>query len=326
VTLRSSTRSQSSAVHPAGVAYSRVVPHRRTRPERVVLLVAAVLLVIASTPALASAEPKTVLVAGDIAQGIPSSGEELTARLIDRHTGLVMTAGDNAYDDGTLAEFKAYYEPTWGRFLARTRPTPGNHDYNTPGAKGYFDYFRWRAGPDRRGFYALKVGDWRIYALDSEACEREVGCGPGSPQYTWLKRKLAQHEARCSMAVFHTPLFSSGLHGNEPRVLPLVRLLYRSGAELIINGHEHDYERMAPARPSGQIDRKKGVQQIIVGTGGAPLRAKGRNTVAHSRVFSDDAWGVLRLRLRQGSYTWKFLPVEGETFTDQGERRCHGKP
>ena len=295
------------------------------RPRLFFVLIMLVVLVVAAAGPV-SAEPRIVLVAGDIAKGTAASGEEQTARLVERRKGLVMTVGDNAYEDGTLAEFYEHYEPTWGRFKNRTRPTLGNHDYYSPGAQGYFDYFGWRAGPRGRGYYSLKQGNWRIYALDSEVCETDVGCGPGSPQYRWLKRKLAKHNAFCSMAVFHTPLFSSGMHGNEARVRPLVQLLYKAGAELILNGHEHDYERFAPARPSGKTDRKKGVQQIIVGTGGAPLRAKGPKRVAHSQVFSAEAWGVLKLGLRKRSYTWKFVPVEGETFTDKGERRCHGKP
>lgn len=299
------------------------------RSNHVRLVALPILVAISLVAAIAgptAAKPRNVLIAGDIAKGTADSGEALTARLIESRKGLVITAGDNAYDSGTLAEFEAYYEPTWGRFLNRTRATPGNHEYYTPGARGYYDYFGWRAGPDRRGYYSFKVGSWRIYALDSEACETSVGCGPGSPQFTWLKQKLARHGARCSMAVFHTPLFSSGYHGNEPRVRPLYRLLYKAGAELIVNGHEHDYERLAPARPDGTVDRKKGVQQIIAGTGGAPLRAKGAREARHSRVFSDEAWGVLKVQLRKRSYTWKFLPVEGETFTDRGTRRCHGKP
>ena len=295
------------------------------RPRLFFVLIMLVVLVVAAAGPV-SAEPRIVLVAGDIAKGTAASGEEQTARLVERRKGLVMTVGDNAYEDGTLAEFYEHYEPTWGRFMNRTRPTPGNHDYYSPGAQGYFDYFGWRAGPRRRGYYSLKQGNWWIYALDSEVCETDVGCGPGSPQYRWLKRKLAKDNAFCSMAVFHTPLYSSGMHGNEPRVRPLVKLLYKAGAELIVNGHEHDYERFAPARPWGKTDWKKGVQQIIVGTGGAPLRARGPKKVTHSRVFSAKAWGVLKLGLSRKSYTWKFLPVEGETFTDKGERRCHGRP
>ncbi len=290
-----------------------------------VLLLSLVLLG-AVTAGPAAAEPRTVLIAGDIAYGTAGSGEALTARLVERHGGLVITAGDNAYQKGTRAEFESYYAPTWGRFLFRTRATPGNHEYKTPGAAGYYDYFRWRAGPDRRGYYSMKVGNWRVYALNSETCKTAEGCGPGSPQYTWLRKSLASHGAFCSMAVFHTPRFSSGYHGDDKRVRPLYKLLHKAGAELIVTGHEHNYERMAPTRPDGTIDWKKGVQQIIVGTGGAPLRPEGAAKAPQSRVFSDDAWGVLRLRLFKSSWSWKFLPVEGETFTDKGSRKCHGKP
>ena len=263
------------------MAYRLAVSISSTAPVRVFAMLATLTLLVAATIAPAAAEPRIVYIAGDIAKGTADSGEELTARLIESRQGLVITAGDNVYENGTLTQFRTLYDPTWGRFTNRTRPTPGNHEYYTPGARGYFDYFGWRAGKGTRGYYSLKVGNWRIYALNSEVCETKVGCGPGSPQYRWLKRKLAKHNAFCSMAVFHTPLYSSGRHGNEPRVRPLVQLLYRSGAELIVNGHEHDYERLAPARPWGKIDRRKGVQQIIAGTGGAPLRPEGAKKAAH---------------------------------------------
>ncbi len=299
---------------------------RTTVPTRVLIMFAALAVLVAATAGPAAAKPETVFVAGDIANGTADSGEAQTARLIESRQGLAITAGDNAYPSGTLAQFRTNYQPTWGRFKNRTRPTLGNHEYHTSGAQGYFDYFGWRAGPGTRGYYSLKLGKWRVYLLNSEICKTDVGCQPGTSQYKWLKQTLAKQKAQCSMAVFHTPLHSSGLHGNEPRVRPLVKLLYKSGAELIVNGHEHNYERFAPARPSGVIDRQKGVQQIVAGTGGAPLRPKGARVAAHSRVYSDDAWGVLRLSLRKKSYSWKFLPVEGEAFSDAGERRCHGKP
>lgn len=303
-----------------------MMPARSTSRARLPALALSLLALVLAGSGIASAEPRSVLLAGDIGFDGPSSGAPLTAALVEARRGVVITAGDNVYPSGTRAEFQTWYQPTWGRFKGRTRPTPGNHDYYTPGAAGYFDYFGWRAGPGRRGYYSFKVGDWRVYALDSEACKTTTGCKAGSPQHTWLKRALARHGARCSLAVWHTPRYSSGEHGSEPAVAPLYRLLFAAGAEIIVNGHDHDYERMAPARPTGRVDRKHGVQQFVVGTGGAPLRARGDGSVAHSRAFQSAAWGVLRLWLRKDSYRWTFVPVDGETYTDTGERRCHGRP
>ena len=270
------------------------------------------------------AKPKAILVAGDIAAGTMTSQEAATAALIERRSGLVMTAGDNVQQDGTYQEFLAYYHPTWGQFKGRTRPTPGNHDYDTPGAVGYFRYFGERGGPHERGYYTLKVGGWRVFALNSDACK--VGCGPGNAQYTWLKARLAESRDRCTLAVWHHPRFSSGFHGDDPMVAPLVRLLYKHGAEIIVNGHDHDYERLAPARPSGEVDAKFGIRQFIVGTGGAEMRGEGAQAAAHSRVFQSTDWGVLKLTLEGGSYSWRFLPIAGQTFEDQGDGTCHGKP
>jgi hypothetical protein len=290
---------------------------------------AALLLLSAAVPA--TARSATILIAGDIAEGAALSQEAATADLVAARGGIVMTAGDNAYPDGSPADFQTRYHPTCGRFKARTRPTPGNHDYETPRGEGYFDYFGGRAGPRLpngrgRGYYAFHAGSWLVLALDSEACLRSVGCGSGSPQHTWLKRVLRRESARCTMAVWHTPLFSSGLHGDQPLVRPLVRLLYDHGAEIIINGHDHDYERMAPARPDGAIDSRFGLRQFIVGTGGAVLREEGAAAVPHRRVFQATAHGVLRLRLNDRGYSWSFLPIEGASFADSGSGRCHGKP
>ena len=298
--------------------------------RRMVIPVAALYLVMtAALPALAG--PTTILIAGDIAQGSTGSQESATANLVAGRSGLVMTAGDNAYPDGTYAEFLAHYDPTWGRFRKRTRPTPGNHDYQTARAAGYFRYFGWRAGPrlpngNGRGYYAFSAGSWLVLALDSEACYRSQGCRRGSPEYRWLAQKLASSEKRCAMAVWHRPPFSSGYHGDQSNVRPLLRVLYRHGVEILVNGHDHDYERMAPARPDGEIDAGFGVRQFVVGTGGADLRPQGPDVVPHSRVFQSTDHGVLRLKLRKDGYDWTFLPIEGRTFEDRGSGRCHGKP
>jgi hypothetical protein len=287
---------------------------------------AAIVVALALPSATAGGDVTTVLLAGDIADGTPESREADTAALVAARRGLVVTTGDNAYDSGTYEEFLTKYDPTWGRFLERTRATPGNHEYFTPGAAGYFRYFGERAGPAGRGYHTFRAGTWRVVSLDSESCKAAGGCGPGTAQHTWLKRLLARTTERCTLAVWHSPRFSSGYHGDEPRVAPLLELLYRDGAEIVVNGHEHWYERLAPARPDGRVDGRHGIRQFVVGTGGAELRGPGDRTAAHSRVFEARTWGVLQLRLHEDSYAWRFLPVAGQTFTDAGSGRCHGRP
>ena len=236
-----------------------------------------------------------------------------------------MTAGDNVYDLGTDEEFEKCYDPTWGRVLERTRPVPGNHDYGTAGAAGYFRYFGRRAGPVGRGWYAFDHGTWRIYALDSD-CELTGQCRRGSSQYRWLQGDLAKHPRRCVMAVLHHPSFSSGPHGNSRLTMPLLNLLYRAGAELVVNGHDHIYERFAPARPWGGRSAAHGMRQFIVGTGGAPLydwKPDGRP--AHSVVRQNEVHGVLRLDLRWDGYAWRFVPVAGGRFEDAGTGTCHAR-
>jgi alkaline phosphatase len=284
-----------------------------------------------TTPGIVRGGPRVILVAGDIAKGTPTSQEHATADLVAARSGLVMTAGDNAYESGTLEEFRTFYHPSWGRFLDRTRATLGNHEYRTPGAAGYFAYFGWRAGPRRAdgsgvGYYAFKHGPWLVLALDSETCRRKPGCGPRSAQHRWLRRKLAEVPARCSLAVWHRPPYSSGVQSNDRHVLPLLRVLYENGVDILVNGHDHHYERFAPARPDGTRDRRFGVRQFIVGTGGAPLRPRGSDVPAHSEVFGSDVHGVLKLTLRHGRYDWQFLPVTEGAFSDSGSGRCHGEP
>lgn len=268
-----------------------------------------------------------IIIAGDIAEcddGDP--GERQTAALVEQLSGIVVTAGDNVYAKGTLAEFRDCYGPTWGSFLDRTRPTPGNHDYYTPNASGYFEYFGDRAGPSGRGYYAFAAASWRVYSLNGGFCMTEEGCGPGTAQYEWLEEQLTARPTECVLAVWHEPRFSSGRHGPNPEVDPLVRLLYREGAELVVNGHDHSYERFAPARPNGQVDRQHGLRQFISGSGGADHYVRGDQASPHSEVFDNTSYGVLRLKLKPGSYDWDFIPVEGSDFTDAGSGNCHGNP
>ncbi|CAN5644658.1 hypothetical protein BH23CHL8_BH23CHL8_07480 [soil metagenome] len=265
---------------------------------------------------------RILLVAGSIG-GCAWSGDSSTASLIASRRGLVMTGGDHAFQRGSRRQFRACYGPTWGRFRDRTRPVPGDRDHATAGGAGYFGYFGRRAGPVGRGYYAFDYGAWRVYALDTE-CQR-AGCRKGSAQHRWLATDLATHPTHCVLTVMHRPLFSSGPSGDSDATRPLVALLYRSGAEVIVNGHDRIYERLAPARPRGTIDREEGIRQFIVGTGGAPLHGFGSRRPPHSRVRQDSAHGILKLVLRADGYTWRYIPVSG-AFTDRGRSRCHESP
>jgi hypothetical protein len=257
--------------------------------------------------------------AGDIAS-CSSSGDEATAKLLDGISGTVFTTGDNAYPDGTAAQFRDCYGPSWGRHKDRTRPSVGNHEYDTPGAAGYFDYFGTKAGPRGKGYYSYDRGEWHIVVLNS-MCEKVGGCHEGSAQETWLKADLAAHPNRCTLAYFHEPLFSSG--SASSRVRPFWRALYRANAEVVLGGHIHAYERFRPMEPDGDYNPSRGIREFVVGTGGASHNRPFDTVAANSVSRKTDAYGVLKLTLHAGSYEWKFVPVAGETFTDSGTASCH---
>ncbi|HEU5204534.1 MAG TPA: metallophosphoesterase, partial [Candidatus Limnocylindrales bacterium] len=190
----------------------------------------------------------------------------------------------------------------------------------TSGASGYLAYFGARAAPAGTTWYAYDLGTWRIYALDSNCFV--VGCDPGGAQYEWLQADLAANPRPCVLAYWHHPRFSSGQHGNDAEVAPFWDALYAAGAEVIVNGHDHDYERFAPLAPSGEADPERGIRQIVAGTGGAALRDFDEED-PNSEVRQASTYGVLRLDLHRGSYDWQFIPVAGGSFTDQGSGTCH---
>jgi acid phosphatase type 7 len=264
-----------------------------------------------------SSGPVGVLVgAGDIAIcGTANQGAVSTGRLLDRIAGTVFTAGDNAYYSGTTAQFQNCYGPTWGRHLARTRPSPGNHEYDS-GGSGYFNYFGEKAGPAGLGYYTYTLGSWRIVSLNSE-----IPSGPGSAQGEWLREELSTRRSACTAVYWHRPLFSSGTIGDNPDMRDLWRILYEFGADVVINGHDHLYERFAPQDPEGHADFAHGIREFIIGTGGAPITGVSRlHTNSEMRAT---VWGVAVFTLFDHSYEWRFVPVGDGEFEDSGSSACH---
>ncbi|MDB5959980.1 MAG: Alkaline phosphatase [Massilia sp.] len=293
---------------------------RRAR-RAITLLVAAAALAWAD----AGAQSVTVLAAGDIAncgtQPPQYSGAFQTAALIDialaqDPSARLLALGDLTYPRGRLAEFTGCYQATWGRFKARTYPTPGNHEYATPKAAGYFTYFGAQAGA---GHYAFTLGAWRLISLDSN-----LDAAGNAAQLAWLKQELATTPARCTLAYWHHPMYSSGMKGVDPRMRPAWELLMAAGAELVLAGHDHLYERFAPQDGNGRLDTARGIRQFVVGTGGAfptPLLLP----LPNSEARDSNHMGVLRLVLRADGYDWAFLPVGADALfkPDRGSAPCH---
>lgn len=258
--------------------------------------------------------------AGDIASS--GDGDSATADLLDGIPGTVFTAGDDAYPSGRAADFAAFYEPTWGRHKARTRPVPGNHEYRTRGAAGYFGYFGAAAGDPDKGYYSYDLGAWHVVALNSN-CREVGGCDAGSPQERWLRADLAASAKPCTLAYWHHPRFTSGAdHAPDTSVGPLVRALYDNDAEVVVTGHNHQYERFAPMDPRGRLDEARGIRHFVAGTGGAAFYRFG-TILPNSEVRDNGTFGVLKFTLHKDSYTWEFVPEAGGTFTDSGTTSCH---
>ncbi|HEX6685614.1 MAG TPA: metallophosphoesterase [Candidatus Limnocylindrales bacterium] len=254
--------------------------------------------------------------AGDIANS--GSADSATANLLDGIPGTIFTAGDNAYPDGSASNFTTYYEPTWGRHKARTRPSPGNHDYVTAGASAYYNYFGVNAGPSGRGYYSYDLGNWHIVSLNSE-----VSMATGSAQEQWLRQDLAASTKPCTLAYWHRPRFTSGsLHAPSTATGPLVQALYEFNAEVIVTGHNHHYERFAPMNPGGTLDNTRGIRHFVAGMAGAGFYTFG-TIQPNSQARNNDTNGVLKFTLHSDGYTWQFVPVAGKTYTDSGTTACH---
>jgi hypothetical protein len=260
-----------------------------------------------------------LIAAGDIADcNLP--GDEATAVLVARMRGTVATLGDNAYEDGKPEEFASCYAPSWGQFKARTKPAPGNHEYHTDDAEGYFEYFGAAAGDPDEGYYSYELGRWHVIVINSN-CDEVGGCGEGSPQERWLRNDLREHPARCTLAYWHHARFSSGGHPNADDMEPIWQALYDAGADVVLSSHAHIYERFAPQTPQGEPDRRRGIRQFTVGTGGRTLHPL-FDTKPNSEVRNNKTFGVLSLTMRPTGYDWRFVPASG-SFSDRGTDICH---
>lgn len=271
---------------------------------------------------LAQTTDPVLVGAGDITN-CNRTQDEATAQLLDGIAGTVFTLGDNAYPNGTLTQFDNCYGPTWGRHKDRTRPSPGNHDYHTAGATGYYTYLGAAASPldtnctsNCKGYYSYPLGDWHIIVLNSE-----IDHDAGSAQEQWLRADLAANQSICTLAYWHKPRFSSGQHGNNSTVQPFWQALYDYEADVVLNGHDHTYERFALQNPTGQADPARGIREFVVGTGGASLYSF-PTIRPNSEVRNNTTWGVLKLTLHPTSYDWEFIPVAGQTFHDSGTDNC----
>jgi hypothetical protein len=280
-------------------------------------------------------DPASVLIgaAGDIACppsrkrsdeefGMPNAcGMNDTAKLLGTiQPDAVLTLGDNQYPSGSLADFEAVYADSWGAYRDITFPVPGNHDYGTPGARGYYDYFGERAGQPDKGYYSYDLGAWHLIALNSE-CEKIGGCGGSDPQATWLRQDLAAHPRKCVLAYWHRPRFSSGNHGNSLDLDAYWRILAAARADLLLSGHDHDYERFVPMNADGKAD-PRGVTEFVAGTGGAS-HYRFQTPEATSAVRITARNGVLRMQLTEQGYAWEFLGAPNGETLDTGNAQCH---
>ena len=275
---------------------------------------------------LAQTQDLTLVGAGDIARCGPEKlvNAQATAALLDSIPGQVFALGDNTYPNGRESEYFQCYDVTWGRHRARTIPVLGSHDTVVPTSYGYFNYFAPVAGDPSKGYYSLNYGAWHIIVLNS-LCSFPVDCSSTSPQAQWLQADLAANPPtkNCTLALWHVPLYSSTSSSASTTVQPFWQILFNAGVNLIVNGGAHNYERFAPQDPSGNLNTTNGIVEIVVGTGGESHYAFDAATAANSVIRNSSTFGVLQLTLHATSYSWQFVPVAGQTFTDSGTQACH---
>jgi acid phosphatase type 7 len=265
------------------------------------------------TPPSSSSDP-LITAAGDSCGSTTSCTP--TADLIQTiNPTAVLTLGDNAYEDGTTTQYKAYYDPNWGRFKSITHPSTGNHDYHTSGAAGYFAYFGAQAPA---AYYSYDVGSWHLISIAAMA---GVPAGTGSAEEQWLKADLTAHPNKCVLAYWHEPRWSNGnVHGNDSASAVLWNDLYAAHADVVLNGHDHNYQRFGPLNPSGASD-PNGIREFVVGTGGWGHYGFMTST-PRPEVQNGTDYGLLKLTLHPGSYDWRFTPIGGASFTDSGSGTC----
>ncbi len=307
-----------------------------------VLFVVAASMIFGAAPSQAAGDP-VIVAAGDIACDPASSafnGGNGTAKLCNMKEtaaligstapAALLAIGDTQYNCGGYSAFLQSYGLSWGQYNSIVKPVPGNHEYLTSGgtgcdttgtASGYFQYFGSVAGTQGKGYYSYNIGSWHIIALNSQ-CSAVGGCGGGTPQEKWLRADLAANPATCTLAYWHIPRFSSGKYGDHSQYSQFWNDLYAAHAAIVLDGHDHDYERFAPQSPT-QVATSLGIREFVVGTGGADHG--GTFTYVqqpNSQVFNDSTYGILKLTLHASSYDWQFLPEAGQTFTDSGTTNC----
>ena len=286
------------------------------------MLVASLAAVLTAAPGSGQTASVTLVGAGDIAGCAEERDSAAAADLLGKIGGTVFTLGDNVQGQGDISEFRNCYDPTWGKYKKRTKPAVGNHEYHTPDAAPYFDYFGARAGRPSQGYYSYDRGRWHVVVLNSN-CGQVGGCENDSPQGRWLRNDLRRNPSRCTLAYFHHPLQATGINTPSPQVRPFWTMLNDRNADVILSGHAHRYERHAPMTPGGKRS-PNGIRQFVVGTGGADGGTEiDRSQTPNLQEVKVGTPGVLRLNLRADSYAWKFVPIAGRSFTDSGTDSCH---
>jgi hypothetical protein len=265
---------------------------------------------------------ETFIGAGDVSF-CDSNGDVLTGKILDRFPGTIFVLGDISNDSGRKEEYANCFDPAWGRFKSRMKPAIGNHDYLTANGANYFAYFGAIAGPPGLGYYSYDLGAWHIIVLNSECGTSD--CAAGSAQEKWLRNDLANHHAQCILAYWHAPPFSSGTDADEPRVLPLYKDLDDADVDVLLTGHQHHYERFIAQDTDGDSKPGEGIREFIVGTGGVwtdPVRVP---PLRNSQALFTDTFGLLKMELYPGWYTWQFIPVPGKPRSDWGTDTCRYK-